>query len=143
MDAGASHWLTKALIRRFGGRERCTVFEKLAAIRQHGSVEDYIQEFERLVAQATELTEEQLLGYFYAGLQGNIRSQIRPHNPRELLRAMDIAREVEELTADPRQNRGRSIGELNFLEDIKEGLGLCPEQRRTKGEKVDRTLRVT
>ncbi|WVZ05062.1 hypothetical protein V8G54_018408 [Vigna mungo] len=83
MEGRASYWfrfwkmktknpswreLTEALIRRFGRRSRCSVFEKMAAVRQRGAVEDYIQEFE-------------------------IRSQIRPHNPRELLRAMEIARD--------------------------------------------------
>lgn len=48
--------------------------EKLVALRQKGTVEEYIQDFERLVAQASKLTEEQWLGYFFACLQGDIRS---------------------------------------------------------------------
>lgn len=67
--------MTEALIRRFGRRERCFVFEKLAVVRQKGTVED-------------------------------IRSQIRPYNPRDLLRAMEIARDVEEASKDPRMGGG-------------------------------------
>lgn len=46
------------MIRRFGEKDRATVFEKLVIIRQKGEVEDYIHEFEILVGQATNLTEE-------------------------------------------------------------------------------------
>jgi len=38
-----------ALNRRFGGKERCFVFEKLAKLKQQGRGEEYIQEFEGLV----------------------------------------------------------------------------------------------
>lgn len=55
-----------------------------------------------LVGQATCLTEEQLMDYFFAGLQINIRSQIWPHNPKDLMRAMEIARDVEEVSRDVR-----------------------------------------
>jgi len=40
----------------------------LAKIKQQGSLEDYIQEFELLVSQAPNITEEQMMGYFLAGL---------------------------------------------------------------------------
>lgn len=68
MEGGANHWfrflkkktknpsweeLAEALIRRFVGRDRCYVFEKLAVVRQKGPVEEYIQEFEMLVSQTT------------------------------------------------------------------------------------------
>ena len=47
-----------ALICRFGGKERSSVFEKLAKLIQNGRVEDYIQEFEGLVSQAPQTGEE-------------------------------------------------------------------------------------
>lgn len=56
------------LVCRFGGRERGDVFEKLASIRQRGSVDDYIQELEMLAAQAKGVADTQLKGYFFAGL---------------------------------------------------------------------------
>ena len=61
-----------------------------------GSVEEFIQEFELLVSQAPNIMQEQLLGYFLAGLQVKIRNQIRPHNPKELMRAMEIALDLGE-----------------------------------------------
>ena len=85
-----------ALNRRFGGKERSSVFEKLAKIKQNGRIHEYIQDFELLVSQAPQTGEEQLLGYFFAGLQSKIRNQIRPHDPKELMRAMEIALDVEE-----------------------------------------------
>jgi len=95
MEGGANHWfrfwkrkvknpscedLIEALIRRFWGKERSFFFEKLATLRQSGGVEEYVQEFEVLVSQTSEVSEEQLLGYFFASLRSEIRSQIRPHN---------------------------------------------------------------
>jgi len=85
-----------ALNQRFGGKERCFVFEKLAKLKQNGRVEEYIQEFEGLVSQARSIGEEQLLRYFFAGLQPKIRNQIRPHDPKEVMREMEIALDVEE-----------------------------------------------
>jgi len=41
-----------ALNRRSGGKEKRSVFEKLAKLKQNGRVEDYIQESEGLVSQA-------------------------------------------------------------------------------------------
>lgn len=66
MEGGASHWfrfwrkktknptqeqLTEALTRRFREKDRCLVFEKQATVRQKGKIQEYIQEFEMLVAQ--------------------------------------------------------------------------------------------
>ena len=40
--------------------------------------------------------EKQLLGYFFVGLQPKIQNQIIPHDPKEVMRAMEIALDVEE-----------------------------------------------
>ncbi|WVZ26500.1 hypothetical protein V8G54_005044 [Vigna mungo] len=48
---------TEALTRRFGGLNRGTVLEKLAVVQQKGSVDEYNQEFEILVAQASGVGE--------------------------------------------------------------------------------------
>lgn len=96
-----------ALNRRFGGKERRSVFEKLAKLKQNGRVEDYIQDFEGLVSQAPLTGEEQLLGYFFAGLQPRIRNQIRPHELKEVMRAMEIALDVEEAL---KEEKGGSTG---------------------------------
>jgi len=38
------------------------------------------------------------MGYFLAGLQPKLRHQIRPHDPKELMRAMDIALDLEDMS---------------------------------------------
>nr|KYP37262.1 hypothetical protein KK1_041542 [Cajanus cajan] len=48
-----------ALLRRFGGNGRSTVYERLAALRQTSSMEDYVQEIELLVAQSISTPEDQ------------------------------------------------------------------------------------
>ncbi|BAT88445.1 hypothetical protein LR48_Vigan569s000200 [Vigna angularis] len=77
-------------------KKRGSVFERLAANKQSGSVEEYIQDFEILVGQMKGVPEEQLMGYFMVGLQEGIHNQVRLLNPQELMIAMRIARDVEE-----------------------------------------------
>lgn len=48
------------------------------------------------------------------GLQNNIRSQIRPHNPKDLLTAMEVVRDVEEASKNPRTSIG-STNKSNHL----------------------------
>ncbi|KOM49352.1 hypothetical protein LR48_Vigan08g017900 [Vigna angularis] len=151
MEGSASYWfhfwkektqaptwegLREALIRRFGGRDRGTMFERLVAVKQKSTVDEYIQDFEMLVAQTKGVKEDQLLEYFSAGLQGEVRSQIRPHNPRDLLIAMEVARDVEEASQGVRTTRGirtksyqswgryqGGIGTVARSEPFKPGLG--------------------
>ncbi|WVZ13890.1 hypothetical protein V8G54_011456 [Vigna mungo] len=73
------------------------IFERLAAIKQSGSVEEYIQDFEILVGQTKGVAKEQLMGYFMAGLQDGIRNQVRLLDPQELMTAIRMARDVEEI----------------------------------------------
>lgn len=103
--------LKEAMVRRFEGRDRGTIFERLAAIRQAGTVDEYVQDFEVLVGQTKGIPEEHLLGYFFAGLQEDIRSQIRPYDPQELMAAMRIARDVEQA------HRGARTGGWNVAKN--------------------------
>lgn len=96
------------LLRRFSGNGRGTVFERLATLRQMGNVEDYVQEFELLVAQAPSISEDQLLGYFLTGLRQDIRGQVRPHDTKDLTRAMEVARDIEEAMKEVRSFGGAS-----------------------------------
>lgn len=88
--------LTMALKWRFGGLGRGMVYEKLASLRQTGTVEEYVQEFELLVVQAANTSEDRILGYFLAGLRQDIQGQVHPHDTEDVLRAMEVARDVEE-----------------------------------------------
>ncbi|WVZ24155.1 hypothetical protein V8G54_002699 [Vigna mungo] len=111
MDGSAGYWfkfwmdkvsdrtwesLKEALLIRFESRPCGGVFERMAAIKQTTTVEDYVKEFEALAGQTKEFSDNQLLGYFLAGLREEIRCQMRPYDPRDLMTAMRIARNVEE-----------------------------------------------
>jgi len=73
-----------ALMRRFEGKDRNSISQKLARLKQEGCVEDYMEDFEILVEQGTQASEEQMLRYFFVGQQRKIRNLIRPHNPKIL-----------------------------------------------------------
>ncbi|XP_052734359.1 uncharacterized protein LOC128196779 [Vigna angularis] len=50
--------LKGAMVVRFGGKNRGTICERLAAIKQSGTVEEYNQDFETLVGQTKGVAEE-------------------------------------------------------------------------------------
>jgi len=149
MEGNASHWFSfwkkksknpswesfvEALNKRFGGKDRSTVFEKLASIRQNEGVEEYVQEFERLVAQIPDLSEEQLLGYFFAGLQSRIRSQVKPHDPRDLMRAMEISRDVEESLNESWAGRTNTYRTTSAADTrFQRGMGVVSRTETFKG----------
>lgn len=85
------------------------MYERLAALRQIGSVEDYVQEFELLVAQALSTPEEQLLGYFLTGLHQDIGAYVPPHDPKDLTQAMEVARDIEEAMKEVRSDGGSQV----------------------------------
>lgn len=93
------------MIGRFGGGYQGTVFEQLATLRQEEIVEDYVREFEILVEEARGVLDEQMLGYFLAGLREDIKGQVRIHDRQELMVAMRIAGDVKDGT---RRARGGS-----------------------------------
>jgi len=93
-------------------------------------MEDYIQEFEILVSQAPNITEEQMKGYFLAGLQPKIRHQIRPHDPKELTRAMEIALDLEEtLNWDKYATNSYRTGQFRYTG----GIGVMTRSDNHKG----------
>ena len=57
---------------------------------------EFIQEFEVLVAQVLGTKEVQLGGYFLAGLRNDICAKFRPHKPKDLSSAMELAADFEE-----------------------------------------------
>nr|KYP45665.1 hypothetical protein KK1_032780 [Cajanus cajan] len=110
-DQGDLSWedLKRELLARYGGLGEGSVFEQLTAIRQNGSVDEYIQKFESLVAQIPKLHDEQYFAYFIHGLQDEIRSRLRSMhvaNPLTRGRMMNTARAVEMELA----NRGDTNG---------------------------------
>jgi len=139
MEGNASHWfrfwrqktknpsweeLTTTLSRSFGGSDRSTVFKRLATIRQIDMVKDYIQEFELLASQIPQVSEKQLLGYSFARLQTKIRNQIKPHDPKGLVQAMEIAHDVEDAMIQVITGGEMSYRNTNSSFRYKGGLGI-------------------
>ena len=77
-DEGLS-WetLQEVLLERYGGHGDGDVYEQLTELKQEGSVEEYITEFEYLIAQIPRLPEKQFQGYFLHGLQSEIKGRVR------------------------------------------------------------------
>ncbi|PNY17068.1 retrotransposon-related protein [Trifolium pratense] len=102
--------LKKALIARYGGRRLENPFEELSALKQTGSVEDYVEAFELLSSQVGRLPEEQYLGYFMSGLKAQIRRRVRTLNPSSRLQMMRIAKDVEEELKEEDDENDRRFG---------------------------------
>src|ERR1044072_6230191 len=71
-------------------------YKKLKILRQVGSIDDYLREFEALMVQITKPCDDQMLGYFMAGLKLQVRCRVRSFRPTQVVHAMEIARIVDE-----------------------------------------------
>ncbi|MCH82511.1 retrotransposon gag protein [Trifolium medium] len=69
--------LKEALLERYGGHGEGDVYEQLTELKQEGTVEEFITEFEYLIAQIPKLPEKQFRGYFLHGLKPEIRGKVR------------------------------------------------------------------
>ncbi|PNX96069.1 retrotransposon-related protein [Trifolium pratense] len=69
--------LKEALLERYGGHGDGDVYEQLTELKQDGTLEEYITEFEYLTAQIPKLPDKQFLGYFLYGLKGEIKGKVR------------------------------------------------------------------
>ncbi|MCI40084.1 hypothetical protein A2U01_0061316, partial [Trifolium medium] len=69
--------LKEALLERYGGHGVGDVYEQLTELKQEGTVEEYITEFEYLTAQIPKLPDKQFLGYFLHGLKGEIKGKVQ------------------------------------------------------------------
>ena len=76
--------------------EDSNVYKKLKILRQVGPIDDYLREFEALMVQITNPCDDQLLGYFMAGLKLQVRCRVRSFRPTQVVHAMEIARIVDE-----------------------------------------------
>jgi hypothetical protein len=68
--------LKEALLERYGGHGDGDVYEQLTELKQTGTVEEYIMEFEYLTAQIPKLPEKQFRGYFIHGLKAEIKVKV-------------------------------------------------------------------
>ncbi|GAU45110.1 hypothetical protein TSUD_183180 [Trifolium subterraneum] len=76
--------LKEALLERYGGHGEGDMYEKLTELRQIGSVEEYITEFEYLIAQIPRLPDKQFLGLRvqWRRRQGEIMGRVIISRPR-------------------------------------------------------------
>ncbi|KAL8120175.1 hypothetical protein AgCh_017351 [Apium graveolens] len=115
MEGVAVHWLkwlrgkspgiqwddlATELMRRFGGSKAGNPYEKLAELRQDSTVEEYIQAFEYVAGMILGLPEQAYVGNFINGLKENIKRRLRVHDPQELVRTMELARDIEDELAE-------------------------------------------
>lgn len=101
------------LMERYGGIGEGDVFEQLVSLQQGGSVEEYIQDFERLISQVSRLPDDQYFGYFIHGLKEGIRGRVRSMRalgPLSCSRLLNVARAVEYELQEKRGSVTRSSG---------------------------------
>lgn len=106
------------LLERYGGIGERDIYEQLSSLRQVGSVDEYIREFERLTAQIRRLPEEQYFGYFIHGLKEKIRGRVRSMRalgPLSRSRLMNLTRAIEYELQETKGswNGSRSLGGRN------------------------------
>ncbi|KAJ1422703.1 Retrotransposon gag domain [Sesbania bispinosa] len=87
--------LKQALFERYGCRHFDNPFEELSDLRQKGSIEEYIVEFELIPSQVGRSPEEHYLRYFMGGLRLELRCRVRTFNPRTRTQMMRVARDLE------------------------------------------------
>lgn len=69
----------------------------LSSLKQYNQqVDAYIEQVEVLLVRVDDLLENQCLGYFLCGLRKDISRRIGIHEPRTIMKMMDIARVIEE-----------------------------------------------
>lgn len=87
--------LKAELVKRFMGTQATNRFEHLSLLKQTGTVEEFIDELVACAAHTAGLGNDQLLGYFLAGIKPEIRVELQKFEESELLAAMDGARRVK------------------------------------------------
>ena len=65
-----------AFFYRYGGHCSGNLYMQLRMMKQRGSVDEFIEEFDMVASQLTELTNEQYLGLFMGGLKEEIRVKL-------------------------------------------------------------------
>lgn len=105
--------LKDELLNRYDGIGVGDVFEQLSDLQQKGSVEDYIRDFEFLIAQVPRLPDNQYLGYFLHGLKEEIRGRVRSFvalGPIPRSKLMHVTRAVEKELGGREGGSGQSRG---------------------------------
>ena len=104
------HWedLKARLLERFQPSQEGGLYEQFLAIRQEGTVREYIGTFETLAAQLGGIPERGMEGTFIKGLKDELKASVRLLQPTGLNQAIKTALLVDE-------NRVRGHGEMGRL----------------------------
>ncbi|XP_061362618.1 uncharacterized protein LOC133306325 [Gastrolobium bilobum] len=83
--------LKVAVRQRFGGTAYQDLRAVLSKLTQEGTLSEYIRNFEALINQVTEFSDEVLMCFFVSGLLPDLRRAIQLHSPTSLHQAMQLA----------------------------------------------------
>ncbi|XP_010541181.1 PREDICTED: uncharacterized protein LOC104814705 [Tarenaya hassleriana] len=83
------------ITRRFGGRKLGSPFDRLLSLRQTGTVEEYLCEFEELLAQVPHTPEEMVESTFKNGLKPEILEILQIFRPKGMEEIVDVALSIE------------------------------------------------
>ncbi|XP_061338025.1 uncharacterized protein LOC133284906 [Gastrolobium bilobum] len=83
--------LKVAIRQRFGGTAYTDLRGVLSKLTQEGNLNEYIKNFEALINQVTEFSDEVLMSFFVSGLLPDLRRAIQLHSPTSLHQAMQLA----------------------------------------------------
>ena len=102
------------------------VRDRYIALRQTGTVAQYITRFRAAIVELPEETETSRIYWFLRGLKSDIQAQTRTHKPKTLMAAMDIADEADR--AGSRAFRGPRQGNFGPARSVGGGSGPAPMQ---------------
>jgi hypothetical protein len=96
---GHAHIVTYAeftgrLVHRFDRRDLEMSFRDLAQLRQTGSVDAYILDFQRISVMVTDISEARLVMLFIEGLTEPLRGWVKAYKPTSLQDAVSSARDL-------------------------------------------------
>lgn len=81
---------------RFGQPSHSSPWRDVFDLKQTGSVDEYLRQFEQCLARATHLISvDQYVNLFTAGLDESIRFDVEMQNPTDLIEATNLARAFE------------------------------------------------
>ncbi|KAK8931221.1 hypothetical protein KSP39_PZI016563 [Platanthera zijinensis] len=90
----------QALRARFGGHIADEPMAEIKRLRQHGSVQLYVEQFEELINRLT-VADEYAVSLFITGLQHRIEKAVRMFAPQDLPNAIRLAKLQEQLLSGP------------------------------------------
>ena len=109
------------LIQEFTPFDQQIVFhEQLAALRQTGSIDEYVKQFRAIAHHVQETTPRDMMFYFQSGLHMNIRQYLRPISSQDLNKMIAKATSfahARELASTGSTSVAPSSMEVNFVQN--------------------------